>query len=261
MDPTWDPRGNLLMYARDGGSFSNLILANPRTGNRKRLTDNESAAEVGSPEYVEGSYWALDPFWSAADIVCYISDVDTTFREMALWILLPDDNYAYLAASDGSDLGPLENPAVDAGANFCVYTVLSAGGAEGGTTYVSLRDLNMGTTYPIIEGPQGAYDPAISPDSAWIVASLRDESGTSDLWLFDRVNETLSRLTNDEQASNATFSPDGEWIAYLRREGTNFALRALRIDPQSGEREGDAVTLVGADTIDTTSGLSWVGER
>lgn len=257
MDPTWDPRGQLLLYARDGGSYSNLILSNPRTGNRKRLTDNESTAEVGSPAYVEGSYWAMDPFWSSADIVCYISDVDSVYREMALWILLPDDKYAYMAAYDGNDQGPLENPAVDANANYCVYTVLSAGGTEGGTTYVSMRDLNIGTTYPIIEGPQGAYDPAISPDSAWIAATVRDQFGVSDLWLFNRVNDTLSRLTTDEQAACATFSPDGEWIAYVRPVGTGFELKAFRIDRDTGERRGDAVKLTGPDAIDTTSGLSW----
>lgn len=257
MDPTWDPRGDLLLYVRDGGSFSNLILSNPRTGNRKRLTDHESAAEPGSPAYVEGSVWAMDPFWSAADIVCFVSDAESPYREMSLWILLPDDNYAYMAAYDGNDQGPLENPSVDANANFCVYTVLSPGGADGGMTYIAMRDLNMGTTYPLIEGTQGAYDPSISPDSAWIATTIRDQFGVSDLWLFDRVNETLAPLTTDEQAQSSTFSPDGEWIAYLKRDGNGFALKALQIDPDTGERVGDAVTLVDADAIDTASGLSW----
>lgn len=257
MDPSWDPRGNLLIYARDGGSFSDLILANPRTGNRRRLTDNESTAEPGSPEYVNGCSWALDPFWSEADIICYISDANSGFGEMELWILDPDDREAYVAPYDGNEQGPLECVSIDASATFAVYTVLSAGGAEGGVTYVSMRDLNVGTTYPLVSSNQGVYDPAISPDGAWIVASVRDESGTSDLWLFNRVDETLDRLTSDEEASNATWSPNGDWIAYLRWEGSGFELKALQIDPTLGRRVGKAKRLIDADAIDATSGLSW----
>jgi Tol biopolymer transport system component len=257
LDPTWSPNGRLLMYARNGGSFSDLILANPSTHNRKRLTDNESTAEKGSPEYVTGCSWALDPFWSQADVVSYVSDAGSTAGEMALWLLDPEDGVAYQAAYDGNDQGPLENVSVDETATYCVYTVLSAGGTEGGTTYISMRDLNTGTTYPIIEGELGAYDAAISPSADWIVASLRDSSGTSDVWLFDRVGETLQRLTDGEQASSAVWSPDGEWIAYLRRVDSAFELKAFRINPRTGEREGNARKLVEADILDATSGLSW----
>ena len=257
MDPTWDPAGGLLLYARNGGSFSDLILANPETGNRKRLTNNESTATKGSPEYVNGCAWALDPCWSDADVVCFVSDSGAHFGEMSLWILDPEDGTAYVAAYDGNDQGSVENVSVDAAATFCVYTVLSVGGPDGGTTYIAMRDLNMGTTYPIIEGASGAYDSAISPNSDWIVASLRDLDGTSDLWLFNRVDETLERLTDGEQASSAVWSPDGRWIAYLRRSGADFELKALGIDPRTGERRGQAKKLVGGDSIDATSGLSW----
>lgn len=257
LDPTWSPNGRLLLYARNGGSFSDLILANPGTNNRKRLTDNESSAVKGSPEYVNGCSWAVDPFWSSSGIACFVSDIESTYGEMSLWILEPENVFAYAAAYDGNDQGSIENVSIDGAGVFAVYTVLSAGGPEGGTTYISMRDLNTGTTYPIIEGEMGAYDAAISPSSDWVVASLRDYSGTSDLWLFDRVGETLQRLTYGEQASSATWSPDGEWIAYLRQVDSTFELKTFRINPRTGERKGDARKLVGADILDATSGLSW----
>lgn len=257
IDPVWNPTGRLLLYARDGGSYSDLILANPSTGNRKRLTDNEGTAEKGSPDYVNGSSWAIDPFWSEADVVCYVSDVNSSFGEMTIWILDPANGSTYQAASDGGDQGSVENVSMDASATFCAYTVLAPGGLEGGTTYISMRSLDTGTTYPIIEGNHGAYDPAISPDADWIVASVRDESGTSDLWIFNRVEETLERLTDGEQASNATWSPDGRWIAYMRRVDTRFEIKAMQINRRTGERLGDARRLVEGDGIDATSGLSW----
>lgn len=257
MDPTWNPTGRLLMYARDGGSFSDLIVANPSTGNRNRLTDNESTAEVGSPEYVNGCSWAIDPFWSDAGFVCYVSDAESEFGEMRIWILDPDDGSTYLANMDGGDQGPVEHVSVGGAGVFCVYTVLSMGGPEGGTTYVSMRDLDTGTTYPLFEGERGAYDPAISPDADWIVGSVRDAAGMSDLWIFDRVSEELSQLTTGEQASNATWSPDGEWIAYLRRVDDRFEVWSLPINTRTGEPTGEARRLVEADGIDATSGLSW----
>lgn len=257
LDPAWDPAGRLMLYARDGGSFSDLILINPDTGVRKALTDNESDAQKGSPDYVRECSWALDPCWSHERVACFISDTNASFGEMSLWILIPEDGYAYVAANDGGDQGSIENVSVDANATFCVYTVLAPGGAEGGTTYISLRDLNVGTTWPIIEGPQGAYDPAISPDSEWIAATIRDRNGISDLWLFNRREETLTRLTENEHASRSTWSPDGEWLAWMTRAESGFEIRALNIDPRSGNPVGDVRSLVSADRIDTTSGLSW----
>lgn len=257
MDPTWEPGTDYLLYARDGGSYTNLILANTNTGRTRRLTDNESEAEIGSPEYVAGSVWAMDPSWSQAGIICYASNEGSMTGETIMWILDPAAETTYPAATDNTDVGAIEHLSVDGNAIYAVYTVLSGGWGPGSVTYIAMRDLNMGTTYPMIEGPQGAYDPAISPNGGWIVASIRDENGVSDLWLCNREDETLSRLTQDEQASNATWSPDGDWVAYLRWEGSGFEMKAIRINFDEREVDGRSRTLVGADEIDSTCGLSW----
>lgn len=260
-DPTWAPDGERLLYVRSGGSYSNLIIANVESGRVTRLTDNEADFEKGSPEYVASSAWAKDPVWSDAGIVCYITDAGSETRAMQLWILDPDSGNAYPAAYDGGDAGPIEHVSIDANAAWVVYTVFVQGGAEGGTTYVALRDINVGTTYPIIEGPMGAFDPAISPDGNSTVASIRDETGTSDLWLFDRETDVLTQLTKGSQATNAVWSPDGDWVAYLRWTGSGFEIWALPVDVESGQPAGDAQRLVDERNIDATSGLSWVDVR
>ncbi len=257
MDPTWEPDSDYLLYVRDGGSYSNLIMANTRTGRTRRLTENESDAEEGSPEYVAESVWVMDPSWSKAGIICYASTEGSAAGEPIMWILDPSAETTYPAASDNTDAGAIEHISVDASALYAVYTVLSGGWGPGSTTYIAMRDLNMGTTYPMIEGPQGAYDPAISPDGTWIVAAIRDENGVSDLWLCNREDEQLSKLTDGEQASNPTFSPEGDWIAYLRWEGSGFEMKAIRIDFDAREVDGRSRTLVEADGIDSTCGLSW----
>lgn len=257
MDPTWEPGTDYLLYARDGGSYSNLIMANTATGRTRRLTDNESQWEEGSPDYVAGSVWAIDPSWSESGIVCYASNQDSPYGGMQLWILNPTAETTYLAAWDGMEEGSLEHVSVDGNGVYAVYTVLVGGWGEGSTTYISMRDLDMGTTYPMIEGVQGAYDPAISRDGEWIVASIRDENGMSDLWLCNRIDESVTRLTSDQQASNATWSPDGDWIAYLALDGSGFKLKAIRVDLDEREVVGRSQTLVDTDSIDSTCGLSW----
>lgn len=257
MDPTWRPGSDYLLYARDGGSYSNIIMANTSTGRTRRLTDNESDWEPGSPDYVATSVWAIDPSWSQSGIVCYASNQDSPAGEMQLWILDPDAETTYMAAWDGLEEGSLEHISVDGDGVYAVYTVLVGGWGPGSSTYVSLRDLNMGTTYPMIEGPQGAYDPAISPDGEWIVASIRDENGVSDLGLCNRLDESVTMLTSGEQASNATWSPDGNWIAYLALDGSRFRLKAIRVDLRNQEVVGRSRTLADEDGIDSTCGLSW----
>jgi WD40 repeat protein len=257
MDPTWQPGANYLLYVRDGGSYSNLILANTATGRTRRLTDNESVYEHGSPDYVADSVWAMDPSWSRSGIVGYASNQDSPYGDLRLWILNPAAETTYMAAWDGMEEGSLEHVSVDDGGIFATYTVLVGGWGSGSSTYVSLRDLDTGTTYPLMEGPQGAYDPAISRDGDWVVASIRDGEGVSDLWLCNRADETVSRLTEGEQASNATWSPDGNWVAYLSLDGAAFSLKAIRVDVRTREVVGEPRTLVGADRIDATCGLSW----
>lgn len=260
MDPTWGPDGHSLIYSRNGGSFSDLILLNSRTGNRRRLTQNEGTGENGSPDYVGTSVWSIDPYWSLAGIVCYVSDSGSENGEMRLWILNPETGEAYVASDDGQEQGPIEHVSVDGDAVYCVYTVFSPGGAEGGTTYVSMRNLDTGTTYPIIEGYQGAYAPAIAPDGEHIVASIRDENGVSDLWLLERESEALTRLTDGEEIVTSVWSPDSEWVAYLKRSGAQFELWALPMDTQGGGRSGDAKRLVSDRKIDSTCGITWAAE-
>src|SRR5688572_1921484 len=39
-DPTWSPDGRQILYARNGGSFTNLLIADADSGRITRITDN-----------------------------------------------------------------------------------------------------------------------------------------------------------------------------------------------------------------------------
>lgn len=262
MDASLSPAGDTVVFIENGGSFSNLVMYDRATGRRVRITDNEPFVESGSPDYVASSSWAIDPSWSETGLIGFISDRGSPDRLMQLWLMEKDSRSAFLAPADGQDAGGIEQLELSRDGDVAVYTVLAAGGELGGSTYVALRDLGTGATYPIAEGAQGAYDPTLSPDGSRVVVSIRDERGVSDLWIIDVETGETARLTNDLQATNATWSPDGNWLAYMTPGDRSFAIWAIRIDANEDARlgavAGEPRRLVEDQGIDATSGLSWI---
>lgn len=258
MDASLSPRGDAVSYIEHGGSYSNLMIYDRETERSVRITDNESFVESGSPDYVASSSWAIDPSWSESGMIGFISDRGSPERLMQLWLMEEDSSSAFVAPSDGQDAGSIEQLELSRDGDVAVYTVLAAGGDIGGTTYVALRDLPTGATYPIAEGARGAYGPTLSPDRAHVVVSIRDEGGISDLWIVDLQTGVASRLTDGLQATGATWSPDGNWLAYMTPSDQSFTIWAARIDVGDEQLVGEPRKLVEESGIDATSGLSWI---
>lgn len=258
-DPALSPGGDAVAYIERGGSFSNLVIFDRETGRGVRITDNEPFVESGSPDYVRASAWAIDPSWSASGRIGFISDRGSTDRVMRLWIMEAGSRQAAVAPADGQDAGSIEQLELSRDGDTAVYTVLSAGGELGGSTYVALRDLDSGATYPVAEGVRGAYDPALSPDGTHLVVSIRDEDDVSDLWMIDVETGRSSRLTEGKQATNAAWSEDGDRLAYMTPNDQSFTIWTSRIDSVTQTLAGEPSKLVEEPGIDATSGLSWIG--
>jgi eukaryotic-like serine/threonine-protein kinase len=65
-------------------------------------------------------------------------------------------------------------------------------------------------------------DPRFSPDGRRIAFTM---DGT--IWLLDRLQSTLVRLTSDTAASRPAWSPDGQRVMYVREIGRNTDLRLI----------------------------------
>lgn len=256
LSPTWQPDTNVLMYVRSGGSFSNLIVLDTDTGRTRRLTNSESTEQRGSEAYVLGSDWIVDPFWSESGIVAFGSTQDNPYLQLQLWVLRYDTNVMFAALSDNTEPGQIEKITVDAAGRHACYTVT---GPDLMSSYIGMRDLDTGVCWPVLEGVQGAFDGAVSPNGRWVIGTIRDSDGLSDLWLCNVQTEQSVRLTHGEQASAATWDFFGEWVAYLAFVGDGFSLRAFRINFGGTEPEvdGDIQVLIEKDHIDSTSRLSW----
>jgi len=72
----------------------------------------------------------------------------------------------------------------------------------------------------------GAFeDPRFSPDGRRV--ALREGAN---IWLLDRAQGALTRLTFDGSASRPAWTPDGRHIAYVRENGAMVDLRLMKAD-------------------------------
>ena len=254
MSPTWRPGENEIIYVRNGGSYSNLILLDADTRRTRRLTDSESEYTPGSQDYVLDCDWINDAAWSASDIVVFASTAESSDGGLNLWILRYESASIFPGPTDGGEPGPLEKVTVDAVGRYAAYTVV---GDDMASSAIYVRDLDSGETTLAMEGAQGAFDAAISPDGDWVMGTIRDSDGMSDLWLWERDGGETTRLTHGEQASNAFWHPQGDVIGYLNYTGSGFGMRAFAIDFATPAREGEIIELISNATIDSTSRPSW----
>jgi Tol biopolymer transport system component len=77
--------------------------------------------------------------------------------------------------------------------------------------------------------PAGPYNfPRFSPDGRQVAVVLGDVEST--IWLFDRGQGTLTRLTFDSGASRPTWTRDGKRIVYSRIRGLTADIRVINAD-------------------------------
>jgi len=105
--------------------------------------------------------------------------------------------------------------------------ILVSAEGQGRERVLELADRHgTGERLPI---PPGAYFfPRLSPDGSRVALTVGDVS--SDIWLFDRRQGTLTRLTFDGNASRPAWTPDGKRIIYSRTSGVSTGLRIVRAD-------------------------------
>lgn len=252
-DACWSPNGRQVLFVQESDSYSDLVLYDLASGTNQQLTFNAPPLELepGSELYVNRSSWVVDPSWSESGRIAFVADFDVN---MDIWLMdspggaavpaleaLPDER-----AISGVDLAP---------SGVLVAFTLTEFNDVSYHTSVWLRDLSDGSDFLIADEPNGAYDPAISPNETSIALSIRADGDVSDLWLVSRSDGSEAQLTNGAQASSTAWSPDGAWLAYLRPNGNEFELWAL---PMLNEQPlGEAVKLGSWGGVDAPSGLSW----
>jgi Tol biopolymer transport system component len=81
---------------------------------------------------------------------------------------------------------------------------------------------------------KGYANPSWSPDMRYIVAEQTTGNGRDIVVLDPGTGAEVVQLTSDGNSFNPVFSPNGDQIAYLKRNGLNVDLRVITLDTASG---------------------------
>jgi len=252
-DPRWSPDGTAVLYVMVRDGYSDLVLHRLPYGPDIPLTNNVPPFEPGSEEYVDSSVWVEDPAWSESGSIVFASEAAAADRRMTLWMLVGSSSTP-VPAPGVDDAGNIEGVSISANGDLVAYTERELEPGNG-PTRVMVRDLNDGSTALLAADAGGVFDPAFSPDASSVVVSVRASNGKTDLWLIDRETGEWQKVTDGAHAISATWSPDGEWLAYLSPDGDNFALWAMRMS--GGVPQGSPRRLGTFNGIDASGGLSW----
>ena len=254
-DARWSPDGQSLLFVAAGNSYSDLALLNAQTGVPTLITNNQSEAEIGSLEYTNGSFWALDPSWSASRVIGYVSDAPGDGTLFALWLMDgPDSSTAYPAPLLTEE-DSIDSVSLSGDATVAAY-VLREPDFDTGISDISvwLRDLATGETFLAAQSGGEAFDPAMSPDGESIAVAIREAGGKTDVWLVNRDTLDRKRVTRDAEALAPAWSSDGKWLTYLKLEDYQFEVWVAAV---SDGDAGKPFKLFSAKGLDSRSGLSW----
>ncbi len=97
----------------------------------------------------------------------------------------------------------------------------------------------------------GYANPSWSPDAKWLAVEASSGTGRDIVIISARRGDVQAILTDDGNSFAPAVSPDGNHVAYLRRDGTDIDLRVMTLDIDS---RGN-ITLVSDQAVTTDGGV------
>ena len=252
--PRWSPGGDQVLYVRTGNSFSDLYIYSLSTGGDTRLTYNENVdAQIGSPDYVSNSIWAIDPSWSLSGAIGYSSDYYTPYGKLSLHTMPWAGAQPQLYTNDplDQDVTSISISSSGAFAGFVTRTYDANGNY---VPYVGVRDLDSWEVRQLIWEEGGSYDPAMEPNGSRVACTIR-RGGISDIWLIDRLDADPLRITEGKNAMRPVWHPDASYLAWYQVVDFKFECWGASVN---GTRIGEPQRLFNFDDIDASSGMSWI---
>ena len=255
----WSPDGQRIAYVRMGDSYSDLWVANADGSAAKALTRNQPSGQPGTYNYVQQAVWALMPAWLPdGSTIAYISDLNTA--KNFLWLISSTGGQPRLVGATTRLGDNIEWPSVSPDGQRVVFALRVTGETElQRRTDLWVVNLTTGEVAPLVQGGDGNYAPAWSPDGQWI-AFVSRHGEQNDLAVVSARGGQPVQLTTLGTVAAPAWSPDGQQLAFLVAEKDgSFSVEAVRfsVDANGTPQASTPSKLFSAPDIDARSGLSW----
>lgn len=250
LQAVWSPNQHQIAYISQDESFSDLWTVNADGSNANNLTNDRGSGVPRSDSFTGGSLWAFAPTWSPdGSQIAYLSDIKTD--DLSLWLISVKGGQAHKLSGLGSGEGGITQDSWSPTGNQIAVAAFSNGKSQ-----IYTINSSTGSANQLTNAPEGAYDPAFSPDGKYIAYTQRKGSG-SELWLVSAVGGNPVFLAPGPTRSPA-WSPDGSKVAYLQLRGAGFDIFEIATSTkgQVGPAGSPQQISSGAG-VDATGGLSW----
>jgi len=261
--PRWSPAGDALIYIKVGDSYGDLIWADGNGQNARPLTANRAGnLQPETKEYIANSYLLSGLSWARTanntDRIIYSSDRGGSALDLFVTNGLSSKPVAIAGTKDLG--GGIEGAALSPDGNTVAFVHDLTDEKTGRrATQIFLLDLASGKYRVLTSEANGAYDPTWSPDGRWLTYATRQTTGKeTNLWLLRPDGTGRQRLTEGGKDRGATWSPDGDQIAFVRQLDNGFALYFADVSVVNGvPTAGRPVRLGDFSDVDPASGVSW----
>jgi TolB protein len=208
--PVWSPDGKRIAHVKIDVNSSELWVMDADSANSRQLTDNYNAVLVRNN-------WAFRPaWWPDGSRLLYLSEETT--NDLMVWQIGLDKRGRRPFVTVPDFEGGLDMPGVAPDARRLLLVSYRTPGAR---AQLFTFTLPGGPFRQLTDHPDGAYDPAWSPDGTRIAYTVR-HAGRHDVWAMTADGSVAEPLTDAGVCRAPCWSPDGQQIAYASAESGAF---------------------------------------